>query len=814
MSFNKKMPIGTQRVWADRTYIKTHDNQEFDDLHSPWLPMPEIPKLLLDLTKQMDSKNSILLKSGTFCDGDLWFANELKTFSTSSGKEFTEQEFKKFTLNGRPIYSFALALQKRYLQPYIDYNEMISDKIVERAIQDEVSLKGVTAELVKDVKRENPKVLITEEELGLTIKDVEELSAKLNEICAYLQNGLESLTGEQRECVDEVNEFAVMLNPPYYNIPIKEVNELYAKLSAKVQEKTGSLWGVVTTLSKRMNTSYGDYLRKFKIEIEKEAADELFERLGVPYDTPDVDKFYGAIEREQNKDLENLDRYVGQAFMSSDGKLRIVKKISEVPPPPDWDEEDIKNFGDWKRYEIGYSDGWIDMNLNKENFLKKIYSSNSPFSFILQLRFSNLYNKTLKGWNGTVEELAGLKLIERTANFLPPGHFIDNDSVKIIEKEYHMGAEGYAYYNGSEEVIFFSEKCLSHAANSANLETGEALPSTIIHEIGHALSVKLEQRKSYLYKRFAVECGWSWQQFRGGNERDYLATSGDAVVKRSGGNSNVPLISQYAHQSPEEAFAENYSFYTQYKKQIDNFLQTGSASHVEASVKKTPKSSDFKFDAESFVGQGTTSTSNDIDCLLRLNNRNDSHFSFTTCDPLKVKHLKPLDIERIKYHKSRKGEGVFTSPTPYPILTIRDNDVVTVPAHKDFSEISEANKYLRRQTPTFQISSDCYKLLKNNNYTDQQISDYTAFKFDGQLIPSTRLSEKEEKGLYYKGTTFVPSKTIIKNKGVLSAMKAIWECEELKKSLNFLGEGEKISEIERKFDSEEISVETYLELLK
>ena len=266
----------------------------------------------------------------------------------------------------------------------------------------------------------------------------------------------------------------------------------------------------------------------------------------------------------------------------------------------------------------------------------------------------------------------------------------------------------------------------------------------------------------------------------------------------------MPLITQYAGKSPEEAFAEYYSFYSQYKKEIDSCLG-GNDRAIEKhegfnliETEKTYKdylrenkvkslSEESKFELQTQRQQ--------IRQLLQQNNRDESHIKTDVIDPYYEKTLEKLKEQDVHpsliiTEKSPTTHYSDNYKHPNPVFTVFNtitgkHDIINTDEIKD-KEIHFANKYLRRLTPTFSISSDSYQLLQQHGYTINQIKDYVLSEVGEKKIPKVK-EVKEEVASTFKGLKYrnevIPASKLIKMTGIFKQMKNIWESEALKKAL-------------------------------
>lgn len=231
---------------------------------------------------------------------------------------------------------------------------------------------------------------------------------------------------------------------------------------------------------------------------------------------------------------------------------------------------------------------------------EKVFSASDPeeypFSEICYLRYVLVLKKDLDGqW--APKSLSAIENFERTMLALPPGHLLENEHFKQLDNHGYSGGQhgGYAFYSPAERKISLSDQVLGYASSKGDLTNPDEFNSVLAHEIGHAVSRKFRDTNSYEYKVFTYLCGWDNRQ------QSLESTAGQHKVKREGSRAYIELISDYAHQSREEAFAEYYSFYWLNKKSIDNWLKTGDVSHLKKRSGTIERKSVVKRGASVFI---------------------------------------------------------------------------------------------------------------------------------------------------------------------------------------------------------------------
>jgi len=206
---------------------------------------------------------------------------------------------------------------------------------------------------------------------------------------------------------------------------------------------------------------------------------------------------------------------------------------------------------------------------------------------LAKLRFKTKSGKNLSGkWKA--QHIAILENTELISQDLPLGHLLNNPKVKSFSAPNFSEGQGYAYYTPMRNSISFSKEYMDIASEEGHLTDPLEFFAVTPHEIGHAVSDYYRHDIHPLgYKYWISECGWD-------NRQDKLdATGSDRNVERLGENRHIPLITEYANKSPEEAFAEYYSCYYQNKESIDNWLDTDDPSFL--SENKRPHMTHINF---------------------------------------------------------------------------------------------------------------------------------------------------------------------------------------------------------------------------
>ena len=818
----RKAPVGTQNYWESTgaTMIKTHDNTIFDDIISPWIPLPQTEEHWLQRFRELDRKASYILTYKEPVEGELWLDKEISEFKTSSGKTFSPSDLKQFKSFGGGLagYSFTEELIKRREWNRINLQAKIAEALVEANENkkyegakrgesfDDTQKTFLTKDEIKEIKEQVKTNYKEDTSQHISKEDVDEIQKLLDRVLGYLERG-ENFEGDQAAVYEEGKALINRLLNGEYN-PLSEIRVITREYLQKMDKVFKDAWGVRESYRKKLDSSFTKYISRFRTQIEKEELEVFKQVVGVDLYAP-TDEFYGAIAKSKIFEEVNLEDYIGKMVPHpenkykdvlferyEDGKMYFVDETATTTVDTDYPNND--NY-------IGK-----EQNLRvSQDTLQSLISQReigSELEIPLKLRFTKLYDKDIQG-DFNRGDLTLLRTFEKIGQYLPSGHLLTNPMLRRLRKEtyFQNGDNSYAHYQNNKREIYVSNQAAkSNQLGIVDLNRGEELASVLVHEVGHALSERLGRRDSMAYKKFVAECGWTWEQFKLGNRTtNYIATGGQQDIKRHGSKSNVPLITEYSGKSPEEAFAEYYSFYSQYKKHIDKFLTTGNKTHLEkdtiVKIDKSPK--DF-----SHYSQGMWEDSErlktvvGIDAILTESKRDlKSHIKVTVIDPyldnLEVTKEKHVPTGKIVYNKSERSKN---REVPQPVFSIFDaftgkQDIVNEEGTND-SSVHFANKYLRRVSPTFSISKECYKLLKDKGFSHRQIRDYTLDKVRDEKIPIVKnIDEGEKKGLKYR-SDFVDANNLEKMTGIFRSMKGIWESEELQKALEEMGLLETIEE--------------------
>jgi len=439
----------------------------------------------------------------------------------------------------------------------------------------------------------------------------------------------------------------------------------------------------------------------------------------------------------------------------------------------------------------------VTIDMEPDEFYKRIYdkideeldSDDGSFKDLIYLRFLKKYGKVVDG-NWSLEHLPALHNLEKTILELPEGHFLKNDMVTLITNRTYKGGDrgGYAWYDGADRRINFSANCVEKGSVFGVLKDPDEFRSVLFHEIGHAVSKKLGRQEFYDYRKFVVECGWTYQSPE--LRSNMTATAGDKPIPRTGSNSNIKLITLYATTSPEEAFAEYYSFYNLHKNEIDKFLDTGNENFLKKTVVYKIDNEDGIFVGSSNVSKRMLDLSKDSDFKI-FDEYNKTMASLSQREePTKIELVSPWkttftpeEVQKYDPQLLRARKDLNISKMP-PTVSYRKNDKNVI---IDGITRVEAARMNKRAVPTITLSYEFYKNLKDKGWSDEQISNCAYTQYKNERTPYQKKSEVKIYGMTYHHQ-FVPVDVLKENVDVFRAMRKIYNSKELQKALSELFE--------------------------
>lgn len=850
-------PVGTQREWSGgQRVIKTHDNTIFDDICSAWMNLPTIPQSFLNKFRECDNVGRKIFGYKEPVEGELWLDYQFEKFETSSGKMFTGEQFKQYSKYQKGTYGFQFytELSKRYLQDKIDLNAKTAEALVEanenkrrakRAAGEKVEDKGVvlTKEEINEIKKDIKDNFKWDDSQKLTLQDTDDILNKLKEINTFLEKG-ENFEGDQKELYDKAKILLEEIKKGKYRniIGVKEdVVAMLDKMNTTFKEN----WGIRESYRKKLLNALNEYISKYQKNIEEDELENFNKQLGIDLYSP-IDEFYKALRTSSLfAPIDVLDKkYIGKYIQSPSSYASkyddyVLLGVREVEREED--ENEARKFNvTYKKLlsKRGEDEEDFDTTTIGEKKLQSIIRAKqtgaSSLDIPMKLRFNRLYGKELDGeWDEN--DLTLLETFEKLTTYLPDGHILTNNQLYKIEKQsYFSGDNSYAHYNNDSRKIFFSSNALKKSdIGLTDLHNGNEIASVLTHEVGHSVSQKLNRRNSMEYRKFVVECGWTWEQFhhvdkKKGIDRsnNFIATGNDPDIKRHGTKADVPLITDYAGKSPEEAFAEYYSFYSQYKHEIDLFLKGDVKSlerHEGFNLIETEKLYGDFLKEKKVVSlheedlEQIQSTRLAIKHALQNNDRDlEQHLKTDVVDPyyektldkLREEHVHPSLIITEKTPKNERYSDNYRNPNPvftvFNSITGKHN-IINTDETKD-KQIHFANKYLRRLSPTYSISDDCYHYLQSKGYSISQIKDFVLSEVAERKIPKVK-EVKENVASTFKGLKYradvIPASKLQKMSGIFKQMKNIWESDALRKALDeVLGVDSDNVELEKSEDKE------------
>ena len=360
------------------------------------------------------------------------------------------------------------------------------------------------------------------------------LDEKVNEAKKFVTEGHDALTSKQKDAAHNARELREQMHSleDYKDFPYVKAREAMRNakkdLDTLMPESGTTLqWIWNVSMKEQIQRGFETYKRRFNSEVRRDLAELTVKEIGVDATDP-AKKFYKGLYT----------------------KIDQLKKKGKAP------------------------------------------SDELAISELMEMRFEMFYDKEVKGdWDAT--NVTALENFEHLLSDLPPGHAITNKAFKQISNHQggHDGAASYAHYSPGQRAISLSDAATGHARRNlkGDMTNLVEFSSVVVHEIGHALSAKLRDAENYQYKTFVKLTGWDNRQVEI-EELGGMATAGQRAMERRGSRNAIPLISDYAHMSPEEAFAEYYSCYYNNIDAIDSWLDTGS----EKSIKQHKFTHTFK----------------------------------------------------------------------------------------------------------------------------------------------------------------------------------------------------------------------------
>lgn len=434
----------------------------------------------------------------------------------------------------------------------------------------------------------------------------------------------------------------------------------------------------------------------------------------------------------------------------------------------------------------------VTIDMPTDEFYKNIYDKldfskldeYEDFKELIYLRFIKKFNKSVEGdWK--VTHLPALQNLENAIHDLPDGHFLNNDYLTLITNKSYKGGShgGYAWYDANDSRINFSADCIDRGTVFGILSNPNEFKSTLFHEIGHAVSKKLGRTGFYNYKKFVVDCGWTYEskELRAGQ----TATGDQNSIPRTGSNSNVRLISDYSSKSPEEAFAEYYSFYCVNKDRIDKYLQFGDRNFLKDSSKVVcdTETSEREIGRLGIYGRILSDDSSEMHSFNGVKEKLSTFGGVSKIElvspwntSLHKSEKKRFDLQKLK---QRKNLSVASMP---PIVSYLDNGKNIVIDGGTRVEVSRMNK---KMVPSITITKELYHKLQDKGLSNRDISNclYTSNRHEKVLREASPMVTIH--GLIHRDR-LISVNQIVENTNALRTMQKMYNSKELEKAIKDL----------------------------
>lgn len=765
----KEFPVGTIRNWASGDVIKAHDPVQ--PFGSGWIPLQTNAELER-IGRSCDDVAKDILKHKMPINGEKFLDHEIDEFEDKDGvKPFKSGDFKQyFGFYGAGKYAFRNEFSKLFMA-----EKMAQHEYIYRAYQDANDKKGGDAH--HDMLSKGEKDTIKKEALKTFKVDFDpfnmDRARQLHEVVKkteeQVREGTDFKDPEKKKIYQEFKDVADSLPMTYEPIKVKRLQKKEAM--KKINKTFEDNWGVRESCKDYSEEKFGEYVKKYSDRIAKDSLAEQMEKFGVTVDM-EPDEFYEKIYQKVN-DKEWMDELVGQECeFTQKTPGRPEKKFSAVLKKDEtgsfyFSEDGVKKHeNNWKNHGIKFAEA--------DDYF-------ADFKELIYLRFMRKYDKSVEGeWK--LEHLPAIHNMEKAIVDLPKGHFLTNDELHLItNKDYKGGTHGgYAWYAPGEKRINFSAGCIDRGSTFGVLANPTEFKSVMLHEIGHAVSKKFGKDSKYDYRKFAVECGWTYQSKE---LRDGLtATGDDKPIPRTGSNSHVHLLTEYAGKAPEEAFAEYYSMYAQNKGDIDKFIETGDNSHLKKGSKLISDSSTSERTVKEtmssrFVDRTSSTYTRFIDMFHKLSYGN-THEKIELVSPWHTE-ISREELDRVKASKVKDRKDYSISSMP-PIVSYSSDQKNVVIDGSTRVEVGRMNKKL---IPSITISKELYTVMKDAGYTDHEVANCVYTKNADKAVLKEAIPTRVIKGMYYRDN-LVPVEKLQENLNIFMAMKKIYESDELKKAIS------------------------------
>lgn len=790
----KEFPIGTIRHWDSGDVIKAHEPTK--PFSTGWISLRTSPELEA-IGREADLLANSLLSFKLPINGEKFLDHEINEFRDEDGKKlFSADDFKKYEgFEGAGRYAFRNEFSRLFMLNIMRLKEQEQRALVEAnedAGGDKYNDKLTKEE--KDAIKAEIRANFKEEENPFTVEKAQKLVEIIKRTGAQIREGLDFKDNEKAEIYNKFKSIADSL-PQSYDL-IEKKREERGEAIALINKTFNDNWGVRESCKDYINAKFDQYVKRYADQISKDSLASQMEEFGVSIDSP-TDEFYNGIyskfeeikKKDREATLKNLEYFVG-------GSIDIYRKSwfglgDDLKVSADLTKENGEFYitvkGGTKERLFSKVDGGFESTSSegRKNWtLGKEYQAESAnFKDLIYLRFMKHFGKRVEG-DWAIDHLPAIQNMENIIHELPDGHFLTNDYLTIVTNKDYQGGNhgGYAWYNGGERRINLSAECVNSGSVFGVLENPTEFKSVMLHEIGHSVSQKFGRDRTYDYRKFAVECGWTYtsKELRAG----LTATGEQRAIPRTGSNNDVRLISDYAGTSPEEAFAEYYSFYGLNKDKIDKFLKTGDRKYIEAetrvisasdqsprTIRETMRHRMLNHDGElmrTFKDVWGSLSGRGVEMKMELVSPWETRLTteeFLRTDAQKVKRL--------------KDSSALSSP---PVIAYRENGKSVIFDGVTRLEVARMNK---RMVSTIHITKEAYHQLKKIGLSDTEIASCVYTKM-GDHYPLAEKPQKQQiSGLIFRDN-LISSEKILNNARVLKVMQDIFNSEELKKALEEL----------------------------
>jgi len=719
------MPVGTIRQWSSGAVIKAHENSQFGN---GWVPL-STSTALENIGHACDRAANSMIHKKLPINGEKFLDHEISDFERKDGQKhgkYTPNDFKKYTMGQ---YSFREEFSRRFMKPKLDAWAKIDEEL-DDANRRKGEEQGLSWEEI------NKSVLLTSSE-------IKEIKARVRANMVY-----------------DPDYFTTKEAKELHDIVMRTKKQLDRGLDFEGDEKKA--YDKALKIANSIPESYDQV--PVKKELIRQTMDDMNEAFADNWGVRTSFKTY-----LEDKYSEYFQKYKKQIFIDEGARQEKLFGVTI--------DEDASTFYPKLSSRMG--------SMSVEQQQKEL-----PFEELIELRFEALYSKQVKGeWTGAL--IPALEKIEKAINFLPEGHCLSNDNLRqITQQDYDGGSHGgYAWYSPSTKRINLSSEAASEANVWGRVGEFNEFESTLYHEIGHSVSQKLGRANSLKYKYFVKECGWSYSQQAAKEENGFVATGDQKDVVREGSRQHIPLLTQYAHKSPEEAFAEYYSLYATNKEAIDKWLKTGDERPLH---KKEYFGMTNMFGGKETVGSTIPDrTSIDPETRERVEKAaGDSNLDVDkhiTMDVINPWHSKVSDYDKPNfsaYHKvrHRKNWGLEKMP---PVIAVGHSGKYEIIDGANRREQAKMNKFM---LPSIVVSKELHNQLTMKGLGNEEIINYAYSMHKNSRVPKPAEKPIKIQGLDYRGQV-ISTKDIKKSEQIFRRMRGIYNSPELQKALEVVSLG-------------------------